>query len=530
MNDENENLKMRRTEVGKIAVEVSAEKALAVLWDIKSIECYEPKADSALVIPGTQNKGTYFARGRFAGIPWSGLFTYELNHHGFYSEMNRGAFGVKVQGGFVVTSESSNKCLITHYERYEFPCWLSPLSLFVRLYLHRAMKKELGNLVQLIHQTVRPYLTEGAKMNKSIMPALLTTIVVLFAACSQPAGVNQERTNNAAPTVMPGAGFVYTANERGNSISVIDPSTGQVKAIATHITPHNVQVSRDGRLLLAVGPVAAMTEDQSQMEMNDDGKMERGRLLIFDTGTMSIEGATEIEVGREPAHVVVDAQNGLVCVTNAMDNNLSVVDLKQKKVVATIPTGKMPHGLRLSPGGREIYVANVNDISVSVIDITQSKEVTRIPVGKAPAQVGFTPDGRRAYVSLRDENSVAVIDTAQRKKIATVAVGRNPIQVFATPDGRYVYVANQGTETNPDNTVSVIETANNSVVATIETGKGAHGVVVSDDGRRAFITNIVDDTVSVIDTATRKVTNNIKVGKGPNGITFRSASSPVAMK
>ena len=142
---------MRRTEVGKIAVEVSAEKALAVLWDIKSIECYEPKVDSALVIPGTQNKGTYFARGHFAGIPWGGLFAYELNHHGFYSEMKRGAFGVKVQGGFVVTSESSDKCLITHYERYEFPYWLSPISLFVRLYLHRAMKKELSNLAQLIH-------------------------------------------------------------------------------------------------------------------------------------------------------------------------------------------------------------------------------------------------------------------------------------------------------------------------------------------------------------------------------------------
>lgn len=56
-------------------------------------------------------------------------------------------------------------------------------------------------------------------MNKGLMQALLTTIVVLFAVYSQPAGVNQERTN-AALTVMPEAGFVYTADEPGNSISV----------------------------------------------------------------------------------------------------------------------------------------------------------------------------------------------------------------------------------------------------------------------------------------------------------------------
>ena len=370
-------------------------------------------------------------------------------------------------------------------------------------------------------------------MNKGIPLALLTTIAIFLAACSQAAGVDQQRTNDSkgssaasAPTAMPEAGFVYTADERGHSISVIDLSTAQVKDISTRISPHNVQVSRDGRLLLAVGAVEKKNEKggRSQGEMSGMGGMERGRLLILDTGAMAVESAADIEVGREPAHVVVDAETKFAYVTNAMDNNLSVIDLQQKKVVATIPTGNMPHGLRLSPDGRAIYVANVNDNSISVIDITQSKEVTRIPVGKAPVQVGFTPDGRRVYVSLRDENSVAVIDVGQRKKIATVAVGRNPIQVFATPDGRYVYVANQGTEANPDNTVSVIQTANNRVVATIKTGKGAHGVVVSDDGRQAFIANIADDTVSTIDTATQKVIRNIKVGKGPNGITFRGAN------
>ena len=107
-------------------------------------------------------------------------------------------------------------------------------------------------------------------MNTGVMRVLLTTVVVLFAGCSQPAGVNQERTPNskgasaaAAPAVLPEAGFVYTADERGNSITVIDLSTGRVKVIATRITPHNVQASRDGRLLLAVGPVAAMTGNQA---------------------------------------------------------------------------------------------------------------------------------------------------------------------------------------------------------------------------------------------------------------------------
>jgi len=361
--------------------------------------------------------------------------------------------------------------------------------------------------------------------------AAFIPLALALAACSSPDRTAPDKMasdSSQAPRVPASAasetGFVYTANERGNTISVIDLSTGQVNDTATPITPHNVQVSRDGRRLLAVGPVAAMTGNQARMKMNDDAEMARGRLLILDAETLAVASGTEIAIGRHPAHVIIDAQGKRAYATNSEDNNVLVIDVEQKQIVGEFKTGEFPHGLRISPDGREIYVANVEDNSVSVIDIAQSKEATRIPVGKAPVQVGFTPDGRHAYVSLRDENSIAVIDTAQRRKIATVAVGRNPIQVFATPDGRHVYVANQGTDANPDNTVSVIETANNSVVATIVTGRGAHGVVASDDGTRIFIANIVDDTVSVIDTATQKVTRNIKVGKGPNGITFRSAN------
>ena len=361
--------------------------------------------------------------------------------------------------------------------------------------------------------------------------SVLASLITLYAACSRPAPVNEPQANNTGTSIIPApqinseTGFVYVANEDGNSISVIDLSSGQVREIATGLMPHNVQISRDGRLLLAVGivPAMAMAGNQVPMKMSAAEMKESGALLILDAGATAVDGAAEIKIGRHPAHVVIDAQGKLAYATNSEDNTISVIAVAQKKVVGEIKTGKFPHGLRLSPDGREIYAANVNDNSVSIIDTAKAKEVMRLPVGKAPVQVGFTPDGRQAYVSLRDENRVAVIDTALHKVIATVAVGRNPIQLFATPDGRFVYVANQGTETNPDNTVSVIDTATHLVTATIETGKGAHGVVISDDGRRVYVTNTVDDTVSVIDTATQKVIKSFKVGKGPNGITFKNA-------
>jgi YVTN family beta-propeller protein len=313
------------------------------------------------------------------------------------------------------------------------------------------------------------------------------------------------------------AGFVYTANEHGNSLSMIDLASGRVETVPVSISPHNVQMTADGTRLLAVGVPA------THMGAGHASKRE-GQLLVFDPDKLALGPIASIAVGDHPGHVVADREARRAFVTLASANAVAVVDLAASKVTGTIATGRYPHGLRISPDGREIYVANVKDGSVSVIDTATLAETARIPVGRAPVQVGFTPDGSRVYVSLRDENRVGVIDTRTRKVLGRIGVGHSPIQVHATPDGRFVYVANQGTEAKPADTVSVIDVAAGKVIDTIRTGAGAHGVAVSEDGRNVFVSNIVDGTVTMIDVKNRLDSKVFAVGKGPNGITVRAAA------
>jgi YVTN family beta-propeller protein len=344
----------------------------------------------------------------------------------------------------------------------------------------------------------------------------LISIAVAVAAVFASSALAQDAKQSIGKRQL--SGTVYTADERGNSISAIDLASGKVTIIPVSISPHNVQIAADGKRLFAVGDPASTAHGHDK-GAHAAGEV-TGRLLVLDSGKLSAGVIASIQVGRHPAHVVVDRSGRRAFVTNSGDNAVTEIDIARKNIVRSVPTGPYPHGMRISPDGRELYVANVEDGSVSVIDMQSLKEVDRIPVGRAPVQVGFTPDGTRVYVSLRDENAVAWIDTASRKKIGTVAVGRGPIQVHATPDGRFVYVANQGSEAEPSETVSIIETASGSV-KTIRTGAGAHGVAVSDDGRFVFISNILANTVSVIDTSSQAVVADFPVGKGPNGITFR---------
>lgn len=310
------------------------------------------------------------------------------------------------------------------------------------------------------------------------------------------------------------AGEVFTADENGSTVSRVDLATGEVTTIPVAVTPHNVQVSADGKRLYVVG----MKSVKNVHGHGHDG--EQGTLLVIDIASFATASPKEIEVGEHPAHVVADPAGKYVLVTNSEDNDVSVVGLDAAEASATIPTGEFPHGLRISPDGKEAYVANVEDGTVSVLDLAGSKEAARIPVGKAPVQVGFTPDGAQVFVSLRDDNKVAVIDTKIRKVLDRIDVGNGPIQVHATPDGRYVLVANQGGEAKPGDTVSVIDVAERKVVKTIRTGPGAHGVSVDAEGRLAFVTNIYANTLSVIDLSSLEVVTTVDVGKGPNGVTY----------
>lgn len=149
------------TVTDSVQLEVPAEQALAVLWEVKNLSLYEPKVDAMQVEPETRERGTYAIKGRFAGFPWRGIFSYALNPRGFHSELLKGPPSVRMNGGFVVTSGRSGQCRITHYERYQFLSWLAPLAPLIRLYLTWAIKQELRGLARIIAEKSRLTLADS---------------------------------------------------------------------------------------------------------------------------------------------------------------------------------------------------------------------------------------------------------------------------------------------------------------------------------------------------------------------------------
>src|SRR5690242_8869570 len=175
------------------------------------------------------------------------------------------------------------------------------------------------------------------------------------------------------------------------------------------------------------------------------------------------------------ASVPAAAQYNAFVAQNA-SNSVWVINTMTHQVVAVIPVQFSPFGIAITPNGAFAYVSNTGIIcdphsplcpvaqagSVSVIDIANYKVVATIPVGQYPAGVAVTPDGAFAYVTNFNSNTVSVINTATNAATATIGVGAEPLFVAITPNGAFAYVTDYASSD-----VSVIETATNTVLTTL---------------------------------------------------------------
>src|SRR3989442_6130763 len=91
-------------------------------------------------------------------------------------------------------------------------------------------------------------------------------------------------------------------------------------------------------------------------------------------------------------HAGADAETR-VFVTNEKSDDVTVIDATTRKVVTTIPVGKRPRGVAVSPDGRRVYVTNSNSDSLSVIDTKSLAGLRAAPAGPPPPR-GASHRGR----------------------------------------------------------------------------------------------------------------------------------------
>lgn len=173
-------------------------------------------------------------------------------------------------------------------------------------------------------------------------------------------------------------GHAVTGTMSGKLV-VIDATTGSiVKNIGLTVMNHNTIYSPNGTEIWV-----------PQMDM-------KGKVLVYDATTYALKST--ITAGMMPAELTFFSDGTKAYVAHGDDDNVSVINVASKSVVATVTVGNNPVGA-WTASDDTMYVDNEDGQSISVISVATNAVDQTIPLGFMPGIASHNGTKSELWVS-----------------------------------------------------------------------------------------------------------------------------------
>jgi YVTN family beta-propeller protein len=241
-------------------------------------------------------------------------------------------------------------------------------------------------------------------------------------------------------------------------------------------------------------------------------------LVLVDAGRGEV--VARVPVGRRPRGLRLDAARGILyaavsgtprprpdvapAAADAPDraaDGIAAVDLTSRRVVSILPSGPDPESFDLVPGGL-LVVSNEESAEATFVDATQARLVGSVAVGEEPEGVAASPDGALVAITSEGASRVDLVDPVARRVVARVPTCRRPRTVLFTPDGALAFASCE-----LGGAVAVLDVTARRPLEEIALPEGSRpmGLALDRAGRRLYVSNGRAGTVSLVDVAARKV-------------------------
>jgi len=200
--------------------------------------------------------------------------------------------------------------------------------------------------------------------------------------------------------------------------------------------------------------------------------------------------------------------------------SVRVITLATGEITPPVPVGFDPEQIRITPNGKRVYVANLLSDTVSVIDLAQNAVIATIPFqgppgGRAgPFNLLVSQNGKEVYVGVVFQNYVAVIDTRSNAVVDTITTGFGPNGLAFSRDRRSLFVTNFFSSTIGQYDLKTGEELN---VDSTVVGDPAF-VKLTADGKHAYFGSAYGTEMSVFDTRAFTTVDTITTGVGSNAL------------
>ncbi len=182
----------------------------------------------------------------------------------------------------------------------------------------------------------------------------------------------------------------------GPGMTIFSPD-GKYGYVCSSFTPETVVIAVADHTI--VGRVPQVSPFCPNIAATPDGT--QVWFTLKDTGKTEVFNAQPpfnvlrtIDTGPITNHVniVRNAHGQFAYVTIGGLNEVKVFRTSDFSLVATIPTGKLPHGIWPSGDGARVYVGLEIDDKATAIDTLTNKVIANVPIGQAPQGVAYVPD------------------------------------------------------------------------------------------------------------------------------------------
>lgn len=314
-----------------------------------------------------------------------------------------------------------------------------------------------------------------------------------------------------------GDAVLLVANKHSNTLSYVNPKTFEIIAtILTGPNPHEITLIPDQRKAY----LSSYEPPGNTISVID--LKERKLIKEITTGEYGRIHGTAMSPDGRYAYFTA-GQSGYVIEVKTQTNEIS----------RTIPThGKISHMVYVSPDGKYLLTSNIVSEDISVINRTTGALIKKIPAGKGVEGMAFTPDRKFLWALNQTGGTITIIDMQTLEPTETFDCPGMPVRIRFTADGKLALVPGWTKE----GTLTVIDVATHKELKRIRVGDFAIGVEISPDGKRAFVgcedagktavkpegDEIItpsgkgSDGVHVINLKTLKVEAIIKTGLGPD--------------
>ncbi|MFT3757044.1 MAG: hypothetical protein QM769_14095 [Pseudoxanthomonas sp.] len=193
---------------------------------------------------------------------------------------------------------------------------------------------------------------------------------------------------------------------------------------------------------------------------------------------------------------------------------VAVIDTLQRRLLATVPTGKgsLPTRLAYDPDHRRIWVGLDGLPRLLALDARDASTVAELKVGNGLHTLALAADADDLLATHSGSDAVSLID---RRSLAVrrVAVAQTPVSAAWSASARQwaVLSINGGG-------LSWVDPVAAQTTRTTSLARGAEKLATFDDGRRLLALNPLQGSLDLVDAATARVTASTRLDGHPDQI------------